>query len=52
MELISENGSNQSCWLLEAKAKKAYLTRDIARPSSEFVASNVWEAKNAIVMAW
>lgn len=52
------NGINFREWfqsvllVVKGKGKEGYLTRDATRPSSESAASSVWEAENAIVMAW
>jgi len=38
--------------VVRGKGKIVYLTGDIAKPSPEATTYGVWEAENAIVMAW
>jgi len=52
------NGANFREWsqsvmlVIKGKGKIGYLTGETTKPSSESVACGVWEAKNAMVMAW
>ena len=38
--------------VIKGKGKVGYLTNEIVKPSQNSIAYGVWEAKNAIVMAW
>lgn len=52
------NGTNFREWfqsvllVVIGKGKEGYLTSDVARSSTESAGSSIWEAENAIVMAW